>query len=89
MRIVPKPSTSAIAFARWIKKHKLSYATVAKDLGVSNAVISGWLSGKYRPKGVLAEKIQTYTGGAVKTAGWMSAKEQKEIQETRPFAQTG
>ncbi len=58
-------------------------AQLARALGVSEPLVSMWLSGRRRPSMAKAFAVETRTGGRVPARAWLSANERRQRARTR------
>lgn len=59
--------------AKYRNKKKLSQRDLAKQIGISQGVLSRFEAGLATPGLEMAFRIQRVTGGAVKAQSWVSA----------------
>lgn len=72
-------------FGRWISERKLTNTLVARELGVSKALVGDWLAGNLTPGAFLRLKIERWTGGAIKAVDWLSEEERAALKALKPF----
>ncbi len=63
--------------ADWLGEPGRTQAKLARDLGLSGASVSAWLSGHARPEAHYRIALERITGGAVPATSWMTDKERE------------
>ena len=66
--------TGAALLRKWRTKHGLTFTAAAAMLGVSQATVSDWESGKKVPKLASAVAVDKKTDGAVPADSWVTKR---------------
>ena len=61
---------AVMMFDDWFKSQGIRKNWFAQQLGVDNASISRWLSGKVKPHNAVRKRIDELTDGAVPMEAW-------------------
>lgn len=61
---------AVMALSAWFSEHGIKKGWFAEQLGVDNASISRWLSGKVRPHKAVRKRIEQLTDGRVCMDRW-------------------
>jgi transcriptional regulator with XRE-family HTH domain len=61
---------AVMLFDDWFKSQGIRKNWFAQQLGVDNASISRWLSGKVKPHNAVRKRIEELTDGAVPMEAW-------------------
>ena len=65
-----KKTQAVASLVAWFDENGIKKGWFAEQLGVDNASISRWLSGKVRPHKAVRKRIDQLTGGQVSIDGW-------------------
>lgn len=73
------------ALRDWLATSGAKVTDVATALEKSAPAIYSWLKEEYRPDREIAERLETFTGGAVPADSWLTNDERRARSAVRPF----
>lgn len=66
------------------RTHQVNGVAIAEALSVSKATVSCWLSGRLQPDYKNRLAIEIWTGGAVRSADWLTERDHADLARVRP-----
>lgn len=76
----------SVGFAAFLKKHEISHASAARQLGTSGPTIHSWKHGLKRPGASHRRAIERWTNGEVAALSWDTAEERACADRVIPYA---
>jgi len=77
------------ALERWLRTSGAKVTDVVAALNKSAPAIYSWMKKEYRPDRETAERLETFTAGAVPADSWLTKEEREARDAVRPFTPTG
>jgi DNA-binding transcriptional regulator YdaS (Cro superfamily) len=86
---MPRKTGGAVLLAQFLEQREIPQSRCAAALGVSSPTVHDWLKAVKRPRTALRVAIDRWTGGAVPSSSWATAKELATLDGIEPWKRTG
>jgi len=80
-----RATPALVALRKFIRRQSLQNVQVARGVGVSKGLVTGWLSGEGLPGPLFRVLLERWTGGEVRADDWFSLEERAQIARQAPY----